>query len=345
MLIDKAAFPRDKVCAGWITPAVVDALELDLAAYGLEHVVQPIGAFRTGLIGGRQQQIAYPGTVSYGILRIEFDDYLLRRADVRLRLGEGVGSIVRRDGRWVINEAISAALVVGAGGHFCPVAHYLGATVGSEQPAVAAQKLEFRLSSCQMEECRIAAGVVEIFFCRDLKGYGWCLRKGDHLNIGLGREDSHRLSRHRQDFCAFLKDSGKLPADLPDDFKGHAYGLYGHARRQLVNDGMLLVGDAAGLAAPESGEGIRPAVESALLAAEVIGAAAGDYRRERLEGYATRLHARFGPPSFANASPLAATLRAGLGRILLNSRWFNRHVVLDRWFLHREPASRPAVLP
>ena len=33
MVIDKAVFPRDKVCAGWITPQVVDDLELDLDEY------------------------------------------------------------------------------------------------------------------------------------------------------------------------------------------------------------------------------------------------------------------------------------------------------------------------
>ena len=32
MVMDTAAFPRDKVCAGWITLQVVDDLRLDVAA-------------------------------------------------------------------------------------------------------------------------------------------------------------------------------------------------------------------------------------------------------------------------------------------------------------------------
>ena len=57
---------------------------------------------------------------------------------------------------------------------------------------------------------------------------------------------------------------------------------------------MLLIGDSAGLAYPQSGEGIRPAVESALLAAQVILDCQGDYRRENLLPYVDRLEARFG---------------------------------------------------
>ena len=52
MVMDKTSFPRDKVCAGLITPAVAEALQLDTGDYARQHVLQPITAFRTGLIGG-----------------------------------------------------------------------------------------------------------------------------------------------------------------------------------------------------------------------------------------------------------------------------------------------------
>ena len=54
MVMDKALFPRDKVCDGWITPAVVQALQLDTDDYSRQHVLQPITSFRTGLINGRE---------------------------------------------------------------------------------------------------------------------------------------------------------------------------------------------------------------------------------------------------------------------------------------------------
>src|SRR5262245_34657379 len=51
VVLDAAAFPRDKVCAGWITPQVVQDLRLDVADYARGRTLQPITGFRTGLIG------------------------------------------------------------------------------------------------------------------------------------------------------------------------------------------------------------------------------------------------------------------------------------------------------
>ena len=40
-VLDKSKFPRDKVCAGWITPPVIETLEIDRADYAAHHVLQP----------------------------------------------------------------------------------------------------------------------------------------------------------------------------------------------------------------------------------------------------------------------------------------------------------------
>jgi hypothetical protein len=100
---------------------------------------------------------------------------------------------------------------------------------------------------------------------------------------------------------------------------------------------VLLVGDAAGLAHARSGEGIRPAVESALLAANAIVAARGDYRGERLAAYDEALARRYGARSAAGGAGalLPAGLKRALAQRLLRREWFVRHVVLDRWFLQR----------
>jgi flavin-dependent dehydrogenase len=126
----------------------------------------------------------------------------------------------------------------------------------------------------------------------------------------------------------------------PTKFLGHAYLLYTHAPRAVLDDGVLLIGDAAGLAYPQSGEGIRPAVESGLMAAEVLRAAGGKYTRESLEPYRQRLAARFGKKFTRSVSDL---LPFGLKRFvasrLMASRWFARRVIVENWFLHtHEPA-------
>lgn len=342
LVIDKADFPRDKVCAGWITPAVVEALQLDTADYSRQHVLQPIKAFRTGLIDGSEHETRYQDTVSYGIRRRELDDYLLRRSGARLRMGEPLESMRREGDRWIVNDAISTPLVIGAGGHFCPVARHMGARLGASEPAVAAKEIEFEMDQAQRAECRVRGDTPELYFCPDFKGYGWCFRKGDYLNIGLGREGSHQLGEQLRHFCDFLKQRRRIPQQIPEHFHGHAYLLHGHSVRKQLADGMLLIGDAAGLAYPQSGEGIRPAVESGLMAAATILKAAGDYRRQQLLPYTAGLMTRFGNGGSSGGSG-PAFLRNFIAGKLLDSKWFTRHVVLDRWFLHNhQQALHPA---
>jgi flavin-dependent dehydrogenase len=332
-VLDKSLFPRDKVCAGWITPAVVQALQLDTEAYAGERVLQPITAFRTGLIHGPDLETRYPAAVSFGIRRCEFDDYLLQRSAARMLLGQTLKSLERRGRLWLVNGAITTPLLIGAGGHFCPVARFLGAKLGATEPAVTAKEIEFEINPEQAADCRVRGDTPELYFCRDLKGYGWCFRKGDYLNIGLGREGNQGLAQQLRDFCDFLQQRGRIPGNIPDKFHGHAYLLRGLSGRKLVDDGVLLVGDAAGLAYPQSGEGIRPAVESGLIAAAVVVEAGGDYRDRRLQAYRERLRARFGPETAAAGGTVPGFLRSVLARAFLGSPWVTRRVVLDRWFL------------
>lgn len=224
-------------------------------------------------------------------------------------------------------------MVIGAGGHFCPVARQLGAESDRGGQVVAAKEIEFPLDEAQRRACSVRPETPELYFCRDMQGYGWCFRKGDYLNVGLGREDKRGLSEHLAAFCDFLRRAGKIP-HIAGRFHGHAYLLYPRGKRQVVGEGVLLLGDAAGLAYAQSGEGIRPAIESALMAAETVIQAGGDYRRARLEPYRARLRGRFGKAQGTGGGFLPQPLRNLIAAKLLANRWFTRHVVLDRWFLH-----------
>lgn len=360
LVIDRKTFPRDKTCAGWVTPQVFEVLGVDPEAYGRDHVCQPITGFRTGLIGGAEVGTDYGRVVSFGIRRCEFDSFLLQRAAVPSLLGESVQTMRRCDAGsgWIVNERIHAAVLVGAGGHFCPVARELrGRTNGHASDSsstavgaiddklvtVAAQEIEFPLSPADEQRINVRGEVPELYFCGDLAGYGWCFRKGNYLNIGLGRLNSPGVSSHVQSFCDWLRERGKVCCAIPERFHGHAYRIYERMLPKLIADGALLIGDAAGLAYPQSGEGIRPAVESGLMAAEVLLEVRDDYRLERLAAYEKRIVERFGVPRTASATDWvpAAFLRFAAARLLSN-RWFTRNVVLDRWFLH---AGTPSLAP
>jgi geranylgeranyl reductase family protein len=330
-VLDQAQFPRDKVCAGWITPAVLTALEIDPQDYGRERVLQPITGFRVGLMGRPSADIRYPKTVSYGIRRCEFDDYLVRRSGARLFAGEPVRSARRDAGEWLVDDRFRTPMLVGAGGHTCPVARALGAHPGGE-PAVAAQEIEFLLPEDAAAACAVQGEQPELYFCKDLAGYGWCFRKGDYLNIGLGRDDRQGLAPQVEDFLTFLcRERGV--ARPPGRLHGHAYLLYGRGKRNLVADGAMLVGDAAGMAYPQSGEGIRTAVESGLLAAWTIIEAQGDYRVPRLAPYLGRLRTRFGRGG-SLAAAIPAAVRVLLARGLFSQPRLLRRFVLDQRFLH-----------
>ena len=338
-ILDKQIFPRDKVCAGWVTPAVMEELQINLDEYARSRILQPISGFRVSQLGKKQIETHYQDKpVSYGIRRREFDDYLLQRSGAELLLGQAFKTLQRQDDVWLVNDDIKASLVVGAGGHFCPVARVVGAKLGRHEQVVAAQEIEFQMTLEQQRQCRVDERIPELFFTPDLTGYGWVFRKGDFLNIGLGREDNHKLSEHVQAFCHFLKQQGKIPQDTPEKFHGHAYLLYPHALRDVVKDGLLLIGDAAGLAYPESGEGIRPAVESALLAAKVIRNCYGDFSQSKLRPYYEQLVARFGErqPKAGLLERLPLGFKQLLAGQLMQTHWFMRHIVMDRWFLHSQ---------
>jgi flavin-dependent dehydrogenase len=361
VVVDRAQFPRDKLCAGWITPQLVEILGLPLEDYAATRTLQPFTGFRTGLIGGPVVETSYGAVVSYGIRRCEFDAYLLGRSAARLCLGAAATGIARERGRWTVKVAsaaggvIEAPMLVGAGGHFCPVARLLGRATpaGDARPGpervVAAQEIEFEMDPAQQGAAPALPEMPELYLAPDLAGYGWVVRKGRFLNVGFGRLGSAGLKAHIRAFVSYLEREGRLPPGTPMRWPGHPYLLLETTERRVVADGVLLAGDAAGLAYGQSGEGIRPAVESGLLAAETVLEAGGRYEQDRLAGYRRRLTARFGPmgPRRRPGALVPRPLRSALAARLLRTRWFTRRYLLDRWFLHRHtPALRmPGPLP
>ena len=345
LIIDKASFPRDKTCAGWVTPVVWQEIGATPEDYGRDHVLQPITSFRVGLMGnGHCDNDHGEKPVSYGIRRCEFDHWLLQRSGAECVQGERVRSMQQdADGYWCLNGEWRAPWLVGAGGHFCPVAAHVGEGPGGHELAVTAKEIEFAMTPAQQSACAARGERPELWFCDDLRGYGWIFRKGEYLNIGLGREDNRHLGGHLDAFVSQMQKTGRLPADLPRRYKGHAYLLHGHAHRPLTASRCLLIGDAAGLAYTQSGEGIRPAIESALFAARALGRYF-DAPQMACAAYEFAVRDRFGrrgdqPPLVR----LPDWLKTAAAAPLMRSKWFTRKVVTEKWFLHADvPALEAA---
>jgi geranylgeranyl reductase family protein len=346
LVLDVAIFPRVKICAGWVTPAALADLEIDPAAYPL--TIQGFAACTLAFEGARRET-RWRRPASYGIIRREFDHYLLERAAAAgadVRCGQRVTSVVAgADGVRVETdgETFEASVVVGAGGHRCPVARALG-EVSEREEIVVAQESETRLPPAWQARLRPFMDAPELYVEPDLRGYGWYFPKGDFLNVGIGCTGGSdgSLPRRRDALVTALRDSGRLPADVPlEPFRGHAYVVRRQAPRRLCGPRFCLVGDAAGLARDLSGEGIGPAVRSGIIAAEAVTA----FLREGtpLAEYGRRVEALYGrgQPGWLGrrlaAVPVAAA-RAAV-RLVLGLGLVRRRLVFDAIFGMKEDSA------
>jgi len=261
LVLDKEEFPRTKPCAGWITPRVVRDLELESYPHGLTR-------FDKLHFHIRGRRLPLP-TRQYAIRRIEFDDWLLKRAGVPVHHID-VTSIRREAGSFVLEDSYRCTYLVGAGGTHCPVYRMLFREVSPRPPGaqIAALEDEFPAATAD-RRCHLW------FFEAGLPGYSWFVPKsGGYLNIGIGGlaarmgggGDSLRTLWER--FLGKLSDLSLLK-DYQRTPRGYTYFLR-HAAPCVQRDNAFLVGDAAGLATADMGEGIGPAVRSGLLAAEAI---------------------------------------------------------------------------
>jgi flavin-dependent dehydrogenase len=127
-------------------------------------------------------------------------------------------------------------------------------------------------------------------------GYGWVFPKGDHVNVGVGgwEAEGPRLRGHLAELC---RRHG-IDGEALESVRGHRLPL----RRSgfvAARDRTLLVGDAAGLVDPLTGDGMYEAFVSARLASTaVLDVLAG--RAETVDAYNSRLRAALDP--LANAS-------------------------------------------
>ncbi|MDC7789339.1 NAD(P)/FAD-dependent oxidoreductase [Rhodoplanes sp. TEM] len=267
LVLDKARFPRLKLCAGWITEKVLRDLEIAPGDY--PHPMLPLD-IRSHLRGmpGWLRWFPTPGK-NFSIRRVEFDAWLLARSGAEVVQHEV--RAIRRDGdRFVIDETYACRWLIGAGGTMCPARRALFPNQRPKSRQIVTLEKEFAYPSRE-DTCRL-------YFKRGLVGYAWVVPKGDgHVNIGLGakakylRTSGANIHEHFRAFLDDLVAEGRLDAATADGLQetGHPYYLF--TRDGAVRSGnCLLIGDSAGLATMDLGEGIGPAVESGLMAADEI---------------------------------------------------------------------------
>ncbi|MGZ4152804.1 MAG: geranylgeranyl reductase family protein [Actinomycetota bacterium] len=317
MLVERSAFPREKVCGDGLTPRAVKALTrmgVDVEAPGFErHAGLRIYSRKVTLELPWPTLRSFPG---YGLMRTraEFDELLARRAEkagaVLRERTEAVAPIV--EGGWVTGATLRSAdepdaepaevrarFVIASDGASSRFAGQAGVRRDPHRPLGIAARRYYRTS-------RQAGPWLEVWMDlwegdAILPGYGWVFPLGDGtVNVGAGLLNTFKnfkdVSAQRL-FDAFVR---MLPPSFGID-EGSADGRLlsgplpmGFNRTPSAVPGLLLVGDAAGLVNPFNGEGIAYAMESGELAAELVHDALVKDRPGLAQMYPAMLRERYG---------------------------------------------------
>jgi geranylgeranyl reductase family protein len=264
LLLEKERLPRYKCCAGGVTSKAAKLLDFDISGIAEDTIHRAGFTFNLGspYLGH------YDRPLIYTVMRDVFDHSLAmraRRSGADLMDGQKVKSIQPSVDCMEVASAdniFRSRLLVGADGAYSVVARDLDMGKGTGY-LVAIE------SEITVPEAKLAEWTSQILI--DLGyvpgGYAWVFPKRDHLSIGVGclSSKARELSHHHEGFLGSLglgsyiitRSTRQL---IPTRTKG----------RLVWRNQALLVGDAAGLADPLTGEGIHNAIKSAQLAVAAI---------------------------------------------------------------------------
>jgi geranylgeranyl reductase family protein len=256
LLVDKASFPRDKPCGGGLTYRALRQLP-----FSVEPVVEDVVSRVECRLHYRRSFERGDRPLAVMTQRRRLDAFLAERAvEAGAEFRDGTRAFVGSDTRVIVDgEPVEAQAVIGADGANGATARTLG--LGGD--IVHGVALEGNLRYGRVSRGRYSGRMVlELAVLPG--GYGWVFPKGDHVNFGDGGWNftGPRLRDHLRRLCA---EHG-VNADELTDVRGHRLPLR-RPHTVLARGRAALVGDAAGLVDPVSGDGMYEAFFSARVAA------------------------------------------------------------------------------
>jgi geranylgeranyl reductase family protein len=291
LLVDKANFPRDKICGDAISGKVVDAMKridpnfvndfekanVGIACYGVEFVAPNLSSIKLPF---KKNFPADKEVVGFISKRIDFDNYLIEKAKQSSYCEFIPNCNIDKHEKtalgWALTDSnyefeINSMLVIAANGAHSQFAKKIGGMAVNPQHYCAGLRAYYKNVNNLSEH-----NFIELHFLKEfLPGYFWIfpLANGE-ANIGVGMRSDY-VSKHRINLKEeMLKIINYYPslksrfegATLVDGIKGYGLPL-GSKKRKISGNGYMLVGDAASLIDPFTGEGIGNAIWSGEIAA------------------------------------------------------------------------------
>lgn len=288
-LLDKAIFPRDKICGDALSVDVVNQLKLLDPALSAEfdQLGAKIPSYGIQIFSPDGNHINIPFVYKeqkrcgYICQRQDFDNFLVKHLsafpNVQVFEDCEVKGIGNKDDKIHVDTTrgyFDGSLVVGADGAHSIVAKKLNNIRLDKEHYSAGLRIYYEgITSVRPDN------FIELYFFRDiLPGYLWIFPLPDNkANVGIGML-SAVISKKNINLKEMLKTLVSTNPLLKERFR-HAtpletvkgYGLpLGSKQRSLSGDRFLLTGDAASLIDPFSGEGIANAIRSGRIAASHI---------------------------------------------------------------------------
>lgn len=282
LLLERDMHPRPKPCGGALSPRATGIL--DFSVESVTDVSVHGGCFYSP--AGEKLVLLRKSIRGNIVDRPRFDHLLVRKAEeagVEVIENSKVVAIEQtRKGIRILTlgDSHSSHLLVGADGVNSTVAKAVGIRHGWSPDRVAlCIAADVPLDNKAIAETMAISGSsnelgIELYFGQVEYGYAWCFPKKESLSIGIGTRFSQgrNLKRAWNTFVTFLgaKKGLKLDVSSAQSFRVPIGGL----KERLTGRRTMLIGDAAGLVSPITGEGIYYAMKSGILAARIATKAA-----------------------------------------------------------------------
>jgi len=277
LVLEKELFPRYKACGGAISARLLEEFPFDFEPVIESYVKTVTYAYR-----GESVTFDLPESPIRMAMRADLDEFLLDHAQAEVRQGDAVISIEKKTDRVIVmtqkGKEFEGRYLIGADGPNSVVAHSLG--LRRNKTMLGAIEVE---APVPPEVFKRFKDTPMFIFGEIAMGYLWIFPKAEHLSVGIGA--LHPRPGELQATLLQVMERYRIPMQGLA-MHGHPVPIY-TGKEKISTAQTLLVGDAAGLVDPLSGEGIRYAIQSGRLAAEAI-------LTDQIQQYEAIIHRKIG---------------------------------------------------